>query len=174
MDIRHMEPRDADEVSRLYVKSWQAGYKGLLPQYYLDLLSPDRWKDKFAGLPGSFVLTEGGIIAGHSCARPAEDERMPGWGEVHTLYVLPEFWGKGFGTALLDNSVKWLEKQGFERIYLSGRWIQTPGHAGSTKNTASPQPLTRFCARSATLRSQIYAIYGILREAHNIIPNSKF
>lgn len=118
MDIRHMEPRDADEVSRLYVKSWQAGYKELLPQYYLDLLSPDRWKDKFAGLPGSFVLTEGGIIAGHSCARPAEDERMPGWGEVHTLYVLPEFWGKGFGTALLDNLVKWLEKQGFERIYL--------------------------------------------------------
>ena len=118
MNIRRMEPCDADEVARLYVKSWQAGYKGLLPQYYLDLLSPDRWKDKFAGLPGSFVLTEGGVIAGHSCARPAADERMPGWGEVHTLYVLPEYWGKGFGTALLDNSVKWLEQQGFDRIYL--------------------------------------------------------
>lgn len=117
MNIRRMEPRDADEAARLYVRSWQAGYKGLLPQYYLDLLSPERWRDRFAGLPVSFVLTENGVVAGHSCARPAEDERMPGWGDVHTLYVLPEYWGKGFGTALLDNSVKWLEQQGFCRIY---------------------------------------------------------
>lgn len=113
-----MELSDAEDVARLYVKSWQAGYKGLLPQYYLDLLSPERWKDMFAGLPGSFVLTEGGVIAGHSCARPAADEKMPGWGEVHTLYVLPEYWGRGCGTALLDNSVRWLDSCGFDRVYL--------------------------------------------------------
>ena len=70
------------------------------------------------GFPAAFVLTEGGVIAGHSCARPAADEKMPGWGEVHTLYVLPEYWGRGFGTALLDNSVRWLKNQGFDRIYL--------------------------------------------------------
>lgn len=70
-----MEPQEADEAARLYVRSWQAGYKGLLPQYYLDLLSPERWKDSFEGLPGSFVLTEGGVIAGHSCARPARGRK---------------------------------------------------------------------------------------------------
>ena len=32
MEIRRMEPQEADEVARLYVSSWQAGYKGLLPQ----------------------------------------------------------------------------------------------------------------------------------------------
>ena len=37
---------------------------------------------------------------------------------MHTLYVLPEFWGRGFGTALLDNSVEWLHSQGFRRVYL--------------------------------------------------------
>lgn len=118
MEIRPMAAGDVEEVSRLYVKSWQAGYKGLLPQYYLDLLSPDRWQIAFTGQPGSFVLTEDGVIAGHSNARSAADEKMPGWGEVQTLYVLPEYWDRGFGTALLDNSVKWLKKQGFDRIYL--------------------------------------------------------
>lgn len=118
MEIRPMAADDVEEVSRLYVQSWQAGYKGLLPQFYLDLLSPERWQIAFTGQPGSFVLTEGGVIAGHSNARPAADEKMPGWGEVQTLYVLPEFWGRGFGTALLDNSVQWLKKQGFDRIYL--------------------------------------------------------
>lgn len=118
MEIRPMAADDVEEVSRLYVRSWQAGYKGLLPQFYLDLLSPERWQIAFTGQPGSFVLTEGGVIAGHSNARPAADEKMPGWGEVQMLYVLPEFWGRGFGTALLDNSVQWLKKQGFDRIYL--------------------------------------------------------
>ena len=75
-----MEPQEADEVARLYVRSWQAGYRGLLPQYYLDLLSPDRWKDGFTGLPGSFVLSYCGVILVHSCARPAADWKMSGWG----------------------------------------------------------------------------------------------
>ena len=113
-----MESQEADEVARLYVSSWQAGYKGLLPQYYLDLLSPERWQTAFSGQPGSFVLTEGGVIAGHSCARPAADEKMSGWGEVHTLYILPEYWGRGFGGAMLDNSVRWLNDSGFDNVYL--------------------------------------------------------
>lgn len=80
-----MEPQEADEAARLYVRSWQAGYKGLLPQYYLDLLSPERWKDSFEGLPGSFVLTEGGVIAGHSCARPAADEKCQAGRGTHAV-----------------------------------------------------------------------------------------
>lgn len=118
MEIRPMTAGDVDEVSRLYVRSWQAGYKGLLPQDYLDSLSCERWQMAFSGQPGSFVLTEGGIIAGHSNARPAADPKMSGWGEVQTLYVLPEYWRRGFGTALLDHSVRWLKGQGFDRIYL--------------------------------------------------------
>lgn len=118
MKIRRMLRKDEAEVGRLYAKSWQAGYKGLLPQDYLDGLGEWRWDSKFTGLPGCFVITHGDIIVGHSCARAAADEAMSGWGEVWTLYVLPEYWGKGFGKALLQNSVDWLMEQGYERVYL--------------------------------------------------------
>ena len=118
MTIRNMRRSDEAEVGSLYVRSWQEGYKGLLPQDYLDGLDSWRWNSKFTDLPGSFVITDGDIIAGHSCARPAADEAMPGWGEVWTLYVLPEYWGCGFGTALLENSVNWLNSQGYDRVYL--------------------------------------------------------
>lgn len=118
MNIRRMSNADEAEVGRLYVRSWQAGYKGLLPQAYLDGLEASRWNSKFTDLPGSFVITDGDTIAGHSCARAAADEAMSGWGEVWTLYVLPEYWGKGFGTALLENSVSWLNGQNFDRVYL--------------------------------------------------------
>lgn len=120
MNIRHMSSADEAEVGRLYVRSWQAGYKGLLPQDYLDGLDAWRWNSKFTDLPGSFVITDGETIVGHSCARPAADEKMSGWGEVWTLYVLPEYWGMGYGRALLENSVSWLNEQGFERAYL---WV---------------------------------------------------
>lgn len=120
MVIRNMRRSDEAEVGRLYVRSWQAGYKGLLPQNYLDGLGAWRWDSKFTDLPGSFVITDGAAIVGHSCARPAADEAMSGWGEVWTLYVLPEYWGRGCGRALLDNSVNWLNEQGFDRVYL---WV---------------------------------------------------
>lgn len=118
MNIRRMCRADESAVGRLYVESWQAGYKGLLPQDYLDGLDAGRWEGRFTDLPGSFVMTDGETIAGHSCARPAADEAMSGWGEVWTLYVLPEYWGLGFGSALLENSVNWLKEQGFDRVYL--------------------------------------------------------
>ena len=164
-----MEPQEADEAARLYVRSWQAGYKGLLPQYYLDLLSPERWKDSFEGLPGSFVLTEGGVIAGHSCARPAADEKMPGWGEVHTLYVLPEYWGRGFGTALLDNSVRWLKNQGFDRIYL---WaLEGNVRARRLYEKYGFTPTTDMLLCQVGNAEVTYDIFGIMREAHSRIPN---
>ncbi|MGN0650550.1 MAG: GNAT family N-acetyltransferase [Oscillospiraceae bacterium] len=118
MEIRRMLRSDEADVGRLYVQSWQAGYKGLLPQDYLDGLESWRWDSKFTEMPGSFVITDGGKIVGHSCARESADEEMSGWGEVWTLYVLPEYWGKGFGKALLRHTVDWLREQGFERIYL--------------------------------------------------------
>ncbi|MGN1422440.1 MAG: GNAT family N-acetyltransferase [Oscillospiraceae bacterium] len=118
MTVRRMCRADEREVGRLYVRSWQAGYKGLLPQTYLDGLDEWHWDGKFTDLPGSFVITDGETIVAHSCARAAADEKMSGWGEVWTLYVLPEYWGQGCGTALLDNSVQWFNEQGFDRVYL--------------------------------------------------------
>ena len=36
MFLRPAEPDDAMEVARVHVRSWQAGYRGLLPDAYLD------------------------------------------------------------------------------------------------------------------------------------------
>ncbi len=120
MDIRLMTESDDEEVSKLYVKSWKAGYDGMLPPDFLANLSPERWRGRFVGGAGSFVLTEGGVIVGHSAARRSEDETKRGWGEIHTLYILPEYWGHGYGGALFDHSVAWLKRQGYDNIFL---WV---------------------------------------------------
>ena len=121
MEIRRTNPSDEDEICRLYIESWKAGYRGLLPQKFLDELSGDRWKGReFLRDEGSFVITESGKILGHVHIRPAEDSKMQGWGEVHTMYVLPGFWGKGYGSELFRYALNRLKEQGFSRVYL---WV---------------------------------------------------
>jgi len=41
MEIRHARRGDADEVARVHVRAWQAAYRGLLPDAYLDALRPE-------------------------------------------------------------------------------------------------------------------------------------
>ena len=43
---------------------------------------------------------------------------MRGWGEIHTLYTHPEYWGQGYGTAVLKRAEEWLFKCGFNGVYL--------------------------------------------------------
>ena len=40
MDIRPARLEDVPEITVFHVRSWQAAYRGLLPQAYLDGLTP--------------------------------------------------------------------------------------------------------------------------------------
>lgn len=121
MLIRRMTEDDLREVDALYVAAWKAGYKGLLPQNYLDMLKSkivDRSPKSYFFDEGSFVIVDGGRIAAHVHARPAAEEEMSGWGEIHTMYALPEFWGKGYAGELFEYAVNWLREKEFKKIYL--------------------------------------------------------
>lgn len=121
MLIRRMTEDDLREVDALYVAAWKTGYKGLLPQDYLDMLKSkivDRSPKSYFFDEGSFVIADGGRIAAHVHARPAAEEEMSGWGEIHTMYALPEFWGKGHAGELFEYAVNWLCEKEFKKIYL--------------------------------------------------------
>lgn len=119
MIIRRMTEDDLAEIGVLYSESWKAGYKGLLPQDYLDKTVPERWTDRNVFLDnGSFVILDGERIAAHVHVRPAAEEKMSGWGEIHTMYALPQFWGTGCAGELFDYAVNQLHERGFDRIYL--------------------------------------------------------
>lgn len=119
MEIRRMTESDLAEVGALYAASWKRGYKRLLPQEYLDGITADWYKARTDFLDeGSFVILDGARIAAHCHARPAAEEKMRGWGEIHTIYALPQFWGNGQAGELFDYAVNWLYERGFNDIYL--------------------------------------------------------
>lgn len=117
MTVRSITEKDLNAVYELYVAAWKAGYEGLLPRSFLDELTPKRWEGKFLD-ESSFVALDGERIVAHCYARAAAEQQMRGWGEIHTMYVHPDYWRKGYGTAVFRRAEEWLLKNGFVDVYL--------------------------------------------------------
>lgn len=128
MLVRPAEPDDALAVARVHVRSWQAAYRTLLPDDYLDQLRPeDRAQHyDFASLdplkPRTIVAIEEGLIYGFATTAPSRDPDLPDHGELYALYVDPERWGRGIGAALVSAARANLFGLGFRNALL---WVLT-------------------------------------------------
>lgn len=122
MEIRFMDQNDdVLEISRIYENSWKHAYKNIIPQDYLDSIPSARWagsitKDGMKNL----VVTENGRIIGTAAICRSRWEKFSGYGEIVSIYLLPEYMGKGYGNRLLKRCIEELSKLGFDRILL---WV---------------------------------------------------
>ncbi len=122
MEIRYLRASDDREaISRIYEESWRAAYRGIVPQAYLDAIPKGQWA-KSPDIPGWYTLvcTEKGSCVGTGCFSRSRSPQYPEAGEVISLYLLPEYWGKGFGRPLLEAVLGELKKQGFSEVFL---WV---------------------------------------------------
>ena len=120
MEVRKTEPSDDfAAIGNIYVKSWQAAYRGIVPQNYLDTLSGGWWAQRLAeGRYDDYVIMENGVYVGTSSTCAARDEDMAGYGEIISIYMLPEYFGKGFAAPLIKYVENALKEKGYENIYL--------------------------------------------------------
>lgn len=122
MVIRRVTPEDDFTViGNIYAASWRGAYQGLVPQGYLDSLEGGNWAAFLADRPeNSYLIIEDGKYIGTAAISPARDEEMAGWGEVVSLYLLPEYFGKGYAKPLFDHAAEGLLEQGYRALYL---WV---------------------------------------------------
>jgi ribosomal protein S18 acetylase RimI-like enzyme len=130
MRIRPAAVTDAERIAEIHVRSWQAGYRGLLPQPFLDGLRPSerapRWTMivQQAAWPhqGTLVADDAGEVVGFTDFRPTrDDDQNPAEvGEITTLYVLPAAWGRGIGRQLMIAAVDALSTAGYTSATL---WV---------------------------------------------------
>ena len=124
MFLRPAEPDDAMEVARVHVRSWQAGYRGLLPDAYLDgLRAEDRAQRYRFGCddvrePATVVAIDDGMICGFATTAPARDPDVVDDGELYALYVDPAWWGRGVGAMLIAAARGRLVGLGFRNAVL--------------------------------------------------------
>jgi GNAT superfamily N-acetyltransferase len=141
--IRLAEPEDALEVAQLHVRSWQAAYRGLMPDDVLDGLRPEDRAGRYTfgshdpNRPRTILAVEDGAVCGLATTAPAtasqaeesdgeESDREGPGGELCALYVDPDWWGTGVGRRLIAEARAHLSDQGFTGAEL---WVL----AGNTR-----------------------------------------
>ena len=126
MLLRPAQPGDAMAVARVHVRSWQAAYRMLMPDEYLDQLRPEDRASRYdfshadPARPYTMVAAEDGAILGFATTMPARDEDMHDYGELCALYVHPDHWGRGLGVALAAAARTRLFDLGFRKALL---WV---------------------------------------------------
>lgn len=126
MLLRPAQPDDAIAVARVHVRSWQAAYRTLLPDDYLDQLDPEDRAEAYdfattdPEKPRTIVADDGDAshILGFATTQPSRDPSTGDHGELCALYVDPEQWGRGVGVALIAAARAHLADAGFRNAVL--------------------------------------------------------
>lgn len=122
MEIRFIAPTDdRSEISRVYEESWKFAYKGIVPQSYLDSIPEGRWASKVDSLDRkTLVCVESGKIIGTTSFSKSRFAQFSDWGEIISIYLLPNYMGRGYGKALLEAAVAELKTMDYKNVFL---WV---------------------------------------------------
>lgn len=122
--LRRAEPGDEHEVACVHVRSWQVAYRGLLPDEYLDHLSPaDRaarytFAEVGPGSPCTTVAVGDGRVCGFTTSGPCRDADKDGVAELYAIYVDPGCWDRGVGRLLITDVRTRLSQEGYSEAVL--------------------------------------------------------
>ncbi len=125
--VRPAQVTDAAKLGRIGVRAWQAAYRGLMPDEFLDGLSAEQrtasWERGLAtptepGQAQLVVEDDDGEVAGFVVTGPTRSGE--GTGEVRVLNVEPTRWGRGLGRLLLAAAVDELGSGGHTAAIL---WV---------------------------------------------------
>lgn len=142
--IRPAIEQDAAGIAKVYVDAWQSAYAAILPHRVLLRMSYESQARQWAGMIRDRPRAQSAIVAsdadegvvgfasfgpGRFDHRPAagrfagEDSKV---GEVHTLYVLPDFQERGIGRQLLTAAFAALVGRQYGCCFL---WALRDNHA---------------------------------------------
>lgn len=152
--LREAEASDAALISRIIANSWRGAYQELIDPVYLARLPEETWLPSMrtwldSGRMYGLIAMENELPVGCVIYGRARDEDHSNWGEIVSLYVLPETMGKGIGTQLMQAACDALMEDGYRRVYL---W--------SIKGNARAERFYRRCGFAHTADEISYHLGG--------------
>jgi len=139
IEIREAQQEDAEALAHVHVASWQTTYRGIIPDSYLDTLTPasrlDMWHARLARAAEgecTFVAevresTLGSTtIVGFSAAGSERDGINGYDSELWAIYLLKEYRGRGIGRQLAAAATSWLVERGKKSLLI---WVLKDNYA---------------------------------------------
>ena len=124
LSIASASRSDAADIARIQVQGLQAGYRGIIPDEYIDMPVSTRRIESWSGwIDRSRVITivgrQGGEIIGFCTMQPepsvSGNDRTA---ELVALYVIPSIWRQGVGTMLCEKILALVRDEGFDETVL--------------------------------------------------------
>jgi len=131
VEVRLARIDDAARIAEIHVLGWQGGYRGLMPQEYLDSLDPaDRLSRRIQWLRDGdrsrggclVVVDDDGLLAGFADVGQSRDDDAESGktSEVRAIYLAPDSWGRGLGRELMAAALAHLAGLGYDEVTL---WV---------------------------------------------------
>lgn len=119
--IRLATPDDAWAIATVHVRSWQAAYRGIIPDDRLDGLSVERraewwgteWWTGDAARRLLVAERPDAVVAFAAVGGSRDEGAGAATGELFAIYADPDAWGRGLGRALLAAATVELRAGGF-------------------------------------------------------------
>ncbi len=114
VSLRDATPDDAEDIARVYVESWNAGFAAHLPPRGLTEGEIARWRRDLSSAPVRWrAATAHDMVVGFAGTGPSRDPVDPTLGELDTIAVVPDHWREGIGRALMVDALDGLRAARF-------------------------------------------------------------
>jgi GNAT superfamily N-acetyltransferase len=131
-NVRRATVQDADAIAAVHMRTWQAAYRGLMPDAFLDQLDipsrAERWRRNLSSDEGHHLVTEDphGQVNGFCSLLPTrEPDYAPNGGVIAALYIDPSAWRTGLGAALMRAASAVARERAFGDLWL---WVLEGNH----------------------------------------------
>jgi ribosomal protein S18 acetylase RimI-like enzyme len=124
--IRRATTADAAEIAAIHVQAWQVGYRGVVPEPFLQSLSVGRreaaWRESLASADSEVWVAEadGRMLGWISVGDSRDPDAGETTAELWAIYVDPACWRRGVGRALWQQAEAHLVAAGFRSVTL---WV---------------------------------------------------
>ena len=144
--VRLARLEDAVALARVQVASWHTAYRGLISEVRLAAFTvpvrTEAWRRNLAtrgevrttvfeaapdGDGGGGGEGEGAGVGTAKSTREivgfasiGRSRGLAGWGEIWAIYVAPDWWGRGVGSALFADAIAELASRGMSKVML---WV---------------------------------------------------
>jgi len=130
--VRLAGSSEAAAIATVQVDSWNATYRGLIPDGAIDQMTVAARTPRWAGAIGSgrvvFVATEDGNVVAFWSVAEGRDAPGPA-GEITAMYASPHALGRGHGRLLMQEAIEWFGEQAFLSAVL---WVLNTKLIGRT------------------------------------------
>jgi ribosomal protein S18 acetylase RimI-like enzyme len=126
MEVRRARIEDAARIAEIHVRTWQAAYRGIIPDSLLDCLSISKrqtfWEDRLAANEVEVLVAAAGdaICGWLAYGRSRDADTNPAVAEVYGLYVDATAWRCGAGTLLWNHARDRMTETNIEYVTL---WV---------------------------------------------------